>query len=177
MEARYAAGMAVVQELTTHQATSKLAVSDRETLFDSLKPLMTRVHNLVKASGAPASVIEDLSSSKRKLAGASKSSKAKPDAAAGDAKPGTGANVPAKTRSSAQTSYENLIGHFSGYLAVLQNISDYNPNEADLKLAALLTFRDTLQAKNDAVSAASVLVSQARGPNAMNCSIRARTRS
>ena len=160
MEPQYAAGVAIVQELTTHTGTAKLTVSEREVLFDDLKPLMTRVHNLVKASGAPPSVIEDLSSFKRKLTGGGKSSKAKPDAAVGDAKP---ENAPAKTRSTAQTSYDNQIGHFDGYLAVLQNISDYNPHEADLKLSALQTLRDALQTKNDAVSAASVLVSRARG--------------
>lgn len=163
MDAQYAAGTAAVQELTTHQGTSKLAVSERETLFDGVKPLLTRVHNLVKASGAPASVIEDLNSFKRKMTGGSKSKKAKPDEAAGEAKPEAGANPPAKTRSSAQTSYENQIGHLDGYLAVLQNVAGYNPNEADLKLAALQTLRDALQTKNDAVSAASVPVSQARG--------------
>jgi len=163
MEAQYAAGVAIVQELTTHSGTGKLTVSEREALFDDLKPLMTRVHSLVKASGASPSVIEDLNSFKRKLSGGGKSSTAKPDAAVGDATPGTGANAPAKTRSTAQTSYDNQIGHFDGYLAVLQNISDYNPHEADLKLTALQTLRDALQTKNDAVSAASVLVSRARG--------------
>src|SRR5580765_5548876 len=77
MEPHYAAGVAVVQELTTHTGTAKLTVSEREVLFEDLKPLMTRVHSLVKASGAPPSVIEDLSSFKRKLSGGGKSSKAK----------------------------------------------------------------------------------------------------
>jgi len=137
-----------------------LTVSERETLFDDLKPLMTRVHSLVKASGAPASVLEDLNSFKRKLSGGGKSSKARPDAALGDAKP---EKAPAKTRSSAQTSYDNQIGHFHGYLAVLQNIADYDPHEADLKLTALQSLRDALQTKNNAVSSASVLVSRSRG--------------
>jgi hypothetical protein len=53
MEGKYAAAVAVVQELAGYQGTSKLAVSERETMFDGVKPLLTRVHNLVKASGAP----------------------------------------------------------------------------------------------------------------------------
>lgn len=63
----------------------------------------------------------------------------------------------------AQTSYENQIGHLNGYLAVLQNVTGYDPQEADLKLTALQTLRDALQNQNNAVSAASVPVSQARG--------------
>jgi len=163
MEAQHAAGIAVVQELATHLGASKLVVTERETGFEDVRPLLTRVHSAVKASGAPASVIEDLNSFKRKMTGGSKSKKAKPDEAAGEAKPEAGANPPAKTRSSAQTSYENQIGHLDGSLAVLQNVAGYNPNEADLKLAALQTLRDALQTKNDAVSAAAAPVSQARG--------------
>ena len=160
MDAQYAAGLAAVQELTTHVGANKLAVSERETAFDNLKPLVTRVHNLVKASGASPSVIEDLNSFKRKLSGGTRSPKAKPVERSADApaEPGNSA----KARSSAQTSYDNQIGHLSGYLAVLEHVADYNPNEADLKLAALQTLRDALQSKNDAVSAASVPVSQAR---------------
>ena len=46
MDAQYAAGMASVQELTTHVGTGKLTVSERETLFDDFKPLMTRVRTM-----------------------------------------------------------------------------------------------------------------------------------
>jgi hypothetical protein len=156
MDAQHAAGLQAVQELTTHLGAGKVAVTERETLFGELKPRLTRVHNLVKASGAAPSVIEDLSSFKRKLSGPRKSGKPK-------AEPAEGAAPAAKERSSAQTSYENQIGHLNGYLAVLENVAGYDPHEADLKLTALQTLRDALQNQNNAVSAASVPVSQARG--------------
>ena len=160
MEAQHAAGLQAVQELTTHLGAGKVAVTERETLFGELKPRLTRVHNLVKSSGAAPSVIEDLSTFKRKLSGSRKEAKAKAEPAQG---PTAGAAPPVKERSAAQTSYENQIGHLNGYLAVLENVAGYDPQEADLKLTALQTLRDALQNQNNAVSAASVPVSQARG--------------
>ena len=114
-------------------------MTDRETEFDDLRPRLTRVHNAVKASGAPPSVIEDLSPFKRKLSGARKTAKPKAPPAPGapaDEEPAT------KERSAAQSSYENRIGHLNGYLAVLENVAGYDPHEADLKLTALLALRD-----------------------------------
>jgi hypothetical protein len=138
MDAQYAAGMAAVQELTTHLGASKVVVTDRETGFDDLRPLLTRVHNAVKASGAPPSVIEDLSTFKRKLSGARKTPKVKAAPVAGAT---AGAEPAAKERSSAQSSYENQIGRLNGYLAVLENVAGYDPHEADLKLTALQSLR------------------------------------
>jgi hypothetical protein len=60
-------------------------------------------------------------------------------------------------------SYDNLVGHVSGYFGVLSNLPSYDPNEADLKLPALQAFADDLRAKNDAVSSTFVPLSQARG--------------
>jgi hypothetical protein len=68
-----------------------------------------------------------------------------------------------KQQSSSQLSYDNMLGHLAGYLAVLGELASYNPNEADLKLPALQTFANDLRAKNDAVSASFVPLSQARG--------------
>jgi hypothetical protein len=160
METQYTGGLAAVQELATHLGANKVIVTERETGFDELRPLLTRVHNLVKASGAPPSVIEDLSTFKRKLSGTRKKTKAKAEPVEGATADGEAA---AKQRSSAQSSYENQIGHLHGYLAVLEHVDGYDPREADLKLTALKALRDTLQSKNDAVSTAFVPVSQARG--------------
>ena len=158
MDAQYAAGFAVVQELATHIGAHKVIVSERETDFDDLGPTLTRVHNLVKASGADQSVIEDLSTFKRKLTPSRKKAKPKAEPVAGEA-----AEPTSKERSTSQSSYENQIGHLNGYLAVLEHVEGYDPQEADLKLTALQALRDRLQSKNDAVSAASVPVGQARG--------------
>jgi hypothetical protein len=138
-----------------------VAISDREKGFSGVNPLMTRVHGLAKASGAPPETVEDLNSFKRKLISKRKA-KAKPVAGA------TGEAVASqpeveKTHSSAQLGYDNQLGHLRGYLGVLSTVASYDPSEADLKLPALQSFVDDLRAKNDAVSASFVPLSQARG--------------
>jgi hypothetical protein len=60
-------------------------------------------------------------------------------------------------------SYDNRLGNFGGYLAILSNVPAYNPNEADLKVAGLNATALDLRSKNDAVSSTFVPLSQARG--------------
>jgi hypothetical protein len=146
----------VPDKRTGHMVT----VSDREKGFSTVNPLMTRVHGLAKASGAPPQTVEDLNTFKRKLSPPPRKKKAE----AAPAETAAATAPPAeKQRSSAQTSYDNQLGHLRGYLGVLGTVSSYDPSEADLKLPALQSFIDDLQAKNDAVSASFVPLSQARG--------------
>lgn len=158
LNGQHAAGLAAAQDVPAKLALNMTAISDRESLFGDSSPLMTRVHGAVKASGASAQQVEDLNTFKRKLTSKRKA-QAKPKAgdapsAAADAEPG---------RSSSQLSFDNQVVHLRGYLEVLSTLSDYKPNEADLKLPALNAFADDLQAKNDAVSLTFVPLSQARG--------------
>lgn len=148
------------QDVPTKRTANMVAISDRETGFSGVNPLMTRVHGLAKASGAPPQTVEDLNSFKRKLSPTRR--KKKGNGAPADS---TAATEPQaeKQRSSAQTGYDNQLGHLRGYLGVLSTLSSYDPSEADLKLPALQSFLDDLQAKNDAVSASFVPLSQARG--------------
>ena len=133
----------------------------REAAFAALNPRITRVHGVAKASGASKQVIDDLNTFKRKL-----NAKRKPKSKAGAAVAADAATPQPKAErehSSSQLSYDNLVGHVSGYFGVLRNLPSYNPNEADLKLPALHAFADDLRARNDAVSSTFVPLSQARG--------------
>ncbi len=60
-------------------------------------------------------------------------------------------------------SYDNQIGNFESYIEIVKNVSTYNPNEADLKVAALTAFAASLTAKSNAVSTTSATLNQARG--------------
>jgi hypothetical protein len=153
-------GLASAQDVPSKLTLNMTAISDRENIFAGVNPLMTRVHGVAKASGAPQHVIDDLNIFKRKLISKRKAKSKSTTAPAGGDTPTAAAE---KERSSAQLSYDNLVGHIDGYLGVLATISAYQPNEADLKLPALQTFADDLRAKNDAVSSTYVPLSQARG--------------
>lgn len=157
LDAQYIAALAAVQDVAAKAAPNKTAINDREIAFNALSPTVTRAHNLAKASGASPQHLEDLNTSKRKLSGARKSAKVKADPKAASDSPST------KNVSASQMSFDNRLGNLRTYLALLGQLPDYDPNEADLKLTALGAFADDLQARNDAVSATFVPLSQARG--------------
>jgi hypothetical protein len=161
LDGQHTAALASAQDVPAKLTLNMSAISDRENAFDGVRPLVTPVHGVAKASGAPKHVIDDLNTFKRKLTAKRKPKpKVTTATAGGDDTPTAAAE---KEHSSAQLSYDNVVGHVDGYLGVLSNVSAYKPNETDLKLPALQTFGDDLRAKNDAVSSTYVPLSQARG--------------
>src|SRR5205085_6175103 len=64
-------------------APNKLAITDRETVFGDLRPLVVRSRNFLKASGASKEVAADAEQFVRKLGGGTRKGKTKPVAAAG----------------------------------------------------------------------------------------------
>jgi hypothetical protein len=156
LEDLYAAGLAAVQEVSNKMAPNKLAIDARQTAFEALGSLVKRSRNLLKASGASSKVLDDAETLVRKLTGTRKSPKVKDD-------PKTPQNEADANNSASQMSYDNRLGNFGGYVAILKNVPEYNPNETDLKLTGLNATLADLQAKNNAVSSTFVPLSQARG--------------
>lgn len=156
LEAQYSSALSSVQEVADKMAPNKLAIDARQTAFDALGALVKRSRNLLKASGASTKVLDDAETFVRKLTGVRKSPKSKdvPD------DPNTPENEADVNHSASQMSYDNRVGNFGGYLAILKNVPEYNPNETDLKLTGLNATLADLQAKNDAVSATFVPLSQ-----------------
>lgn len=159
LEALYSSGMAASQDVGTRMATHKLAINDRQTAFEQLAGLVKRSRNILKSSGVSTKVLDDAETLVRKLTGGRETPKAKP--VADD--PNTPENAAVVNHSASQMSYDNRIGNFGAYIAILQNVPEYNPNETNLKLVDLNATLADLQAKNNAVSAAFVPLSQARG--------------
>src|SRR6185436_2608957 len=156
LNAQYTAADGSVDALAAARAPNKLAISEREVLFDDLRPLVVRSRNFLKASGAAKPVAEDADQFVRKLSGGRKKPRSKAAAAADT--PAPNAETPA-TRSSSQMSYDNQVGHLQSYIELVKNVPEYNPNEADLKVAALTAYADDLTAKNNAVSTTSAALS------------------
>ena len=156
LEDLYTAGLAAVQEVSNKMAPNKLAIDARQIAFEALGSLVKRSRNLLKASGASSKVLDDAETLVRKLTGTRKSPKVKDD-------PNTPENEADVSHSASQMSYDNRLGNFGGYVAILSNVPEYNPNETDLKLTGLNATVADLQAKNNAVSSTFVPLSQARG--------------
>lgn len=156
LEAQYTAADAAVNAVAAARAPNKLAITDRESAFDSLRALAIRSRNFLKASGAPKGVVDDADTSIRKLSGSRKSPKVKDD-------PKTPGDESKASSSASQMSYDNQIGNLESYIEIVRNIPAYNPNETDLKVTALDALAVSLTDKSNAVSTTSATLDQARG--------------
>jgi hypothetical protein len=163
LEAQYTAAAAVIQEVPAKMAAYKAVINDRQSIYDDLDPVVMRARNMLKASGADKNTLDNAETHVRKILGRRKSAKPRPAAATA---PG-GANPPATEtpakHSASQLSFENRAGNLDAFIEVLAGVTDYKPNEADLKLSALRALSNDLKTKNNAVSSSFVPLSQARG--------------
>ncbi len=160
LETQYTAADAAVAAVAAARAPDKLAKTDREDAFRSLRALVVRSRNFLKASGAPQGVVDDAETFVRKLGGGRKSAKLKDDPATPQDESKQGG---AGSGSASQLSYDNQIGNFESYIEIVKNVSAYNPNEADLKVTALTALAASLTAKSNTVSTTSAALDQARG--------------
>lgn len=156
LEAQDTAARDSVAAIGASSAPYKVAVNDRQYAFENLGEVVIRARNMLKASGADKKILDDAETHLRKVLGRRKSAKAKDD-------PNTPANEAGASHSASQLSFENRLGSFESFVAILANVSDYKPNENDLKLASLQTLSSDLQTFNDTVSSMFVPLSQARG--------------
>ncbi len=126
--------------------------------FTNLKPLGTKIVNALAVSGVSVQVIESAKTINRKLQGKRASSTPPPPPPPTD---GT-TPPPADTVSSSQQSYDNLIEHFNALIELVSSHSEYNPNEADLKVTALQTYKTALKTANTAMLSPNTAWSNAR---------------
>lgn len=155
LETLYTSGQAATANKNAKEAPYKVAVNTRQEKFGEAAPRMGSAHRMAKASGASRPILDDLDTPRRKLSSQRKAKPPKDD-------PNTPANEAAVTHSTSQLSYDNQVGHVDAFLALLSNITSYNPNEDELKIAALRAFAEELRAANDAVSATFVPLGRAR---------------
>lgn len=145
----------VAEDVLNKQASYKTAVRERSDAFEPLPSRGRQVRNVAKASGASEAALANLETPLRKLSGERASPKIKDDPNTPEAESGG-------PRSVSQLSYDNLVGHFRAFVAVVKELTTYQPNEDELRVTALETYANELDAKNTAVIAASVPLSQSR---------------
>ncbi|MFN8308418.1 MAG: hypothetical protein U0T73_00525 [Chitinophagales bacterium] len=154
------AAMAVVND---KRADLARLVNQRQDLFKPLKPLVTRLVNALDAGDASAQTVKDARSIATKIWGRRKSSDSKAAAAPPAAgTPGEGAPAAAagKSISVSQQSYDNQIEFFGRLVGLLEREPAYQPNAADLKVAALKDLHARLIAANNAIRGPQVAASQ-----------------
>src|SRR3989339_905801 len=141
------------------------AVAAREAAFEPLSKLTTRIINALKATDTTEQVIDSAKTITRKLQGRRETPKSKKalDAfieSTHEAKTVTPEEP--KEISASQMSYDNRIDNLDRLIKLLGSVTQYAPNEADLKVTALTTLYNDLKAKNTAVMTALVPISNAR---------------
>lgn len=155
LEAKDTGATIVAEDVPNKNAAYRTAVRERSEAFEPLRGRSRQVRNVAKASGASEAVLANLDTPLRKLSGERASERIKDD-------PNTPEDESAGQRSVSQMSYDNQVGHFRSFVALVKELPTYEPNENELKIAALEAYANELEAKNTAVIVAFVPLSQAR---------------
>ena len=126
-------------------------VDKRMIAFDPLQSLSTRVTNAFSVIDLPQDTVNGAIEINRKIQG--KRATPKKDTPTTE---GTPTTPKGKSISASQMSYDNNVKHFSDLTAWVALQATYNPNETDLKLAALNTYKTKIDTANKAVIAGQV---------------------
>lgn len=129
------------------------AINSRAAAFAKLPPLSTRLVNALEATDASQEKINDAKGYNRKIQGKRAPKKVEP----------VDPNQPPPSRNSAnQQSFDQLIQHFEGLIAILDSEPSYAPNETELQIASLRARAQDLIDKNNQEAIAATAVSNAR---------------
>ncbi|HMT07566.1 MAG TPA: hypothetical protein PKA82_06145 [Pyrinomonadaceae bacterium] len=143
LTAALASAQAMIDGVTTGLIGWKVQVNSREGEFQGIGKFMTRLSASYAACGAPTNAIEDMKGFARKVKGARKGKIEIDD-------PNTPENEAAHN-SVSQRSYTQVVEHFDAAIELCMNTPQFNPNEADLTVAAM-------QAKSAAMKVANTNV-------------------
>jgi len=137
------------------------AVDNRQTIFDPLQKMGTRIISALKACGASDAVIKDALSINRKIQG----KRAKPIKEV-DINENNNQNkmidpnnpppveLP-KNVSVSQLGFDSMVEHYSKLIDLLTTVIPYNPNENELKIVGLNALLTSMKSSNTAVITAT----------------------
>ena len=130
-----------LNEVEDKRYANKIAITVRQSAFENLKPTATKIINHLAILGLPQGTIDQAKSLNRLIQGGQKKETA----------PIVEGKEPAKTVSTSRQSYTQQAENFGILLQLLGTISAYNPNEDDLKLANLNTYKESLMSATQSV--------------------------
>jgi len=134
------------------------AVSARESAFEPLGKLITRINNAIKATDTTENVDESVKTLVRKLQGTRATAKISDEEKQQLTTEGKEVNqIPAS-----QMGYDNRLENFYKLIMLLSSIPEYAPNEEELKISTLTALYEDLKIKNMAVVNSTTPLSNAR---------------
>lgn len=140
------------------QAAYSNAVAARESAFEPLSKLITRVNNSLKATDTTTQVDESAQTIVRKLQGTRASVKLTDEEKKALEAEGKVVNQ----ISASQMSYDSRMENFDKLIALLSSVPEYKPNEEEFKVATLSALHDDLKSKNADVVTSGIQLNNAR---------------
>ena len=141
LQALYTTASTKLTEVEDKRLANKNAIALRQTAFENLKPTCTKIINHLEILGLQQGTIDQAKSLNRLIQGGQKKTTTPPE---------EGKEIP-KTISTSRQSYTQQAENFGILLQLLATISTYAPNEDDLKLVNLNTYKDTLVSSTQSV--------------------------
>lgn len=139
-------------------AASTNAINERESIFEPLSKLITKVVNSLEASDVPKQIVPDARTIAKKLQGI-RASKKQPTVIDD---PLTPEDESQKSISASQMSFDNRIENLDKLVQLLQSQGGYSPNEPELTVSSLHSLLAELRNKNTAAINSYMLLNNAR---------------
>lgn len=141
LQTLYTTASAKLNEVEDKRNANKNAISVRQSAFENLKSTATKIINHLEILGLPSGPIDQAKSLNRVIQGGQKKTEAPVE---------EGKEAP-KTVSTSRQSYTQMAENFGILLQLLGTIPTYNPNEDDLKLTNLETYKNSLVSSTQSV--------------------------
>ena len=141
LQTLYTTASTKLSEVEDKRHANKNAITVRQSAFENLKSICTKIINHLEILGLPEGTIDQAKSLNRVIQGGQKKTTTPPDE-----------NVqPAPTVSTSRQSYTQQAENFGILLQLLSTIPTYAPNEDDLKLINLNTYKNSLVSSTQSV--------------------------
>jgi len=171
LQTLYANCVIIIDQFVSDLVPYILSVDARQDAYELMNSLATRTLSILKSSGATQREIDDAKSVVKKLRSQKKKTIAQSPAnttpliPAGELglTPDAGNETATKLkRSVSQLSFDGRVEHFKELVKLLSAISIYNPNEAELTIAALNTYTSSLASLNHNVNISGSQIQKTR---------------
>ena len=137
----YSTASAKISEVEEKRNANKNAITVRQSAFENLKSTCTKIINHLDILGLLQGTLDQAKSLNRLIQGGQKKTTTLPDEN----------GQPAPTVSTSRQSYTQQAENFGILLQLLTTIPTYAPNEDDLKLTNLNSYKDSLVSSTQAV--------------------------
>jgi len=141
LQTLYTTASTKLNEVEDKRNSNKNAITLRQSAFENLKSTATKIINHLGILGLPQGTIDQAKSLNRLIQGGQKKATTPPE----EGKEET------RTVSTSRQSYTQQAENFGILLQLLSTIPAYNPNEDDLKLTNLNTYKDSLVSSTQSV--------------------------